>query len=326
MAPRPPTGARTSLPSRIAGGAARAAPYAQGAVAVIGTLLAAREAVDLYNNRGRMASRFQDEVVFPSDLVQSNRDFYISFGFQKYVKRSIVNPAELSYEGTVRLPIPSNLSDTLSQTYGTESLGPMVGAALEGASQGGPATGSATAGEALANFASNVPNVLGGAISGGALKAAQDFSSDEFGRAVSAYTGLAANPYQTILYKNPNFKKHSFTWRLTPKDEDESARIRNLVRIFQYHSSPGISEAGYGLFFSYPSMVMIQLFPQTEFLYKFKPCVVEKVSVNYAASSSPSFFKRTNAPTSVIFSIDLTEIEYWTNKDYENTMLTSNLF
>ena len=72
-----------------------------------------------------------------------------------------------------------------------------------------------------------------------------------------------------------------------------------------------------GLFFTFPSMVIVSLFPSSEFLYRFKPCVIESVDVNYAAGSGPSFFKRSQAPTAVTLSIQMQEIEYWTNNDFE---------
>jgi hypothetical protein len=42
------------------------------------------------------------------------------------------------------------------------------------------------------------------------------------------------------------------------------------------------------------------------------------MSVNFAPNSGPSFFKRTNAPTEIQFSIQLKEIEYWVQSDVEN--------
>jgi hypothetical protein len=48
------------------------------------------------------------------------------------------------------------------------------------------------------------------------------------------------------------------------------------------------------------------------------------VNVNYAAGSNPSFFKKTNAPTAMTLSIQLQEIEYWTNNDYNENAFSDN--
>ena len=80
---------------------------------------------------------------------------------------------------------------------------------------------------------------------------------------------------------------------------------------------PGISGPGTGgVFFSYPEILQIKLFPKDDYLYRFKPCVVDNVSVNYAPNN-PSFYRETGAPTAVQFSVSLQEIEIWTKNDYE---------
>jgi hypothetical protein len=272
------------------------------------------DAVRLYNRRAGMANQFQNQIVFPSDLVQSNRDFYISFNFQEYKKRSINDSPFLRSEGTVRLPLPSNLKDNLNVSYAAEPLGPAVGAALESAIGTGP---SATGEAGLTQGLGRIVGAGASFIEGTAVETIQK-QAPQAAAAASAYSGMAVNPFQTVLFKQPTFKKHNFSWKLMPRDEVESGKIRDLVRKFQFHTSPGVSE-GNGLFFTFPSMVIVSLFPSSEFLYRFKPCVIESVDVNYAAGSGPSFFKRSQAPTAVTLSIQMQEIEYWTNNDFEES-------
>jgi hypothetical protein len=78
---------------------------------------------------------------------------------------------------------------------------------------------------------------------------------------------------------------------------------------------PGKTGAPGGTLLSYPNIANIQLFPNDTFLYKFKPCVIESMSVNFAPANTPSFFKSTNAPVEVQLSLQLKEIEYWLNED-----------
>jgi hypothetical protein len=60
--------------------------------------------------------------------------------------------------------------------------------------------------------------------------------------------------------------------------------------------------------------------PSDEFLYRFKPCVVESINVNFTPGSSPSFFRGTStrapAPTAVNIELRVQEIEIWTKADY----------
>lgn len=299
--------------SRIAPSFARIGiPALQTAAVGVGAAFAFSGARDLYNTRGGMASQFQQETTFPLDLIQGDRNFYSSFKFQMYEKRSINDAPFLRSYGTIRLPLPDNLRDNMTVTYNTASLGPTVGAALEGLA------GQQIAGADIGQTLSNLGNAAANTLIAGLQGAAADLLANRTGaggQAGQAYFGIAVNPYQTVLFEKPEFKTHNFSWKLMPKNEQESEAARNIFRTFQYHMSPGISE-GIGLFFSYPSIVVVSLFPSDEFLYRFKPCVIKSVNVNYAAGSNPSFFKRTEAPTAMTISIQLQEIEYWTNRDF----------
>jgi hypothetical protein len=290
----------------LASRARAASPYIQtaviGAVAV-GAAFAISDAISLYNSRRDMAGQFQNQQEFPNDLTGVT-PFYMSFLFQTYQKRAIKDSPFLRSEGTIRLPIPDALKDTTSVNYGQQNLGQAVGAGLEAAAGASPTAGTV----------GTLFNVASYAAQGAALQAANQLSGD-VGRAVSAYNGITLNPYQTILFEKPNFKTHSFTWKLTPKDANESNTIRNIIRTFQYHMLPGVSD-DVGLFFSFPSMVTVSLFPSSEFLYRFKPCVIENMTVNYSPGSTPSFYRGTGAPTAVTITVNLKEIEYYTNKDF----------
>ena len=81
--------------------------------------------------------------------------------------------------------------------------------------------------------------------------------------------------------------------------------------------SPELSDLG--IFFKYPSIVQPKLFngpKQNEFLYDFKPCVIENMIVNYAPTGVPSFFAGTKAPTEIEFQLFLSEINLWLKEDY----------
>jgi hypothetical protein len=304
----------------------RGAAIGAGTVAaatLVGGVTAVATAASLYNFRQTLANQFQNQLQFPSDLTSPDaggegRNFFMGFSFMKYEKRSINNSPFLRSEGTVRLPIPDGIRDNLSVSYNTASLTPMVGAGLEAVA------GTNPNGATLGSVSRGVVDTLAGRTIG-LLQGAADSSPDgrALGQATQAFLGLAVNPYQTVLFEKPEFKTHNFSWKLMPRSEDESVRAKNIFRTFQFHASPGVA-GGAGLFFTYPSMVIISLHPSSDFLYRFKPCVIKSVNVNYAAGSNPSFFKKTNAPTAMTLSIQLQEIEYWTNNDYNENAFSDN--
>lgn len=316
LAPRIVAGA-TRVASAIRTNPVRSAVGAAGIAAVaVGGTFAITDAASLYNTRTTQAGQFQQQEVFPNDLIQNdaNRNFYMSFKFQAYEKRSINNSPFLRSTGTVRIPIPDNIRDNMSVTYGSTSFGGDATGTAVGAGLESLAGSRQTESSGFLSFVNRARD-LGTDVAKGATVGLLQDTAGRVGQAAQAYFGIAVNPYQTILFEKPEFKSHNFSWKFMPRDESESNTIRNIIRTFQFHMLPGVSK-DIGLFFSYPSMVVVSLFPSSEFMYRFKPCVIESVNVNYAAAGAPSFFKSTSAPTAITMSITLKEIEYWTSKDY----------
>jgi hypothetical protein len=285
---------------------------ALGAGAVAG-FLTGSDLYNLYRNTTGAAQATNQDITFPRDLVSANeeRNAYCRLRFSRYVRRSIREQPRLQVESGMRLPLPTNgLRESQSVSYDTENLGPMIGAAADAATSAFNNSGNQ-------NFFSIV-DALRNTTVGAAAQAYSAANLGGFGNqvrsAISSVTGTSVNPFQTVTFKAPSFKKHSFTWKLVPRNAQESEDIRRIIELFKYHSSPGIS-TGPGVFFSYPEILEIQLFPREEYLYSFKPCVVENVTINYTPNG-PSIYRGTGAPTAVEISIGLQEIEYWTKNDY----------
>jgi hypothetical protein len=260
--------------------------------------------------------------MFPNDLIDpsANRNSYMAIQFVEYQRRSIFNQPFLSALGGVRLPVPNQLAETFNVSYDSSaSANSTVGAAIEGGLQGRNGVGSS--GNVIGSIASAVTGALGG-------KAVQTASAlgTKAGLDVPQALqlgGLAQNPFLTVLFKSPNFRKHTFSWKLMPNNEQESNTAREIIQTFRYNMLPALAPNAGGTLLTYPNMAIINLYPNETLLYKFKPCVVESLTVNYAAGGQPSFFKGTNAPTHIELSISLLEIEYWLKEDIEDNALRS---
>lgn len=272
------------------------------------------------------ANQLNRPITLPRDLLggvgESGgkvRNYYISFKFKKYERRAILEQPFYNTVGTYILPLPKELVDTTSVSYEDVSLGPVVGMTTEAASytasgnlrNAAIAAGGAAAAAGVTAAASQLQE-LAGRLPGGAGAVAQSVAQNA-GNAVRALTGLTPNPFQTTLFKNPNFRTHRFSWRFIPRDEAESVDLRDLIRSFRYHMLPGTIARG--LLFTFPEILEIKLFPDDRFMYKFKPCVLKGMSINYAPNG-PAFYRRTEAPTAVDISLDLQEIEFWTKNDF----------
>jgi hypothetical protein len=268
-------------------------------------LVAAVDAGNLYARSGRFSGLRQEEITFPDDLFRTTGTPYMSMQFSAYRRRSIYEQPSYNSQMKIALPIPDGLIEQTSVSYDKASLGSVAGSVVETVSQGMPTSfrdlgtqlGTVAAGagaSAIQNLATAAPNAL---------------------NALSAISGITANPFQTVLFKSPEFRSHVFRWKFAPETEDETARLRDLINIFKYHSLPGISAAS-GVFFSYPEILEINFRPTDEFLYKFKPCVVESITVNFTPGNGPSFYRSTNGPTGIQVELRVQEIEIWTKADY----------
>jgi len=282
-------------------------------------------------------NNYQGNYIFPNDLISaaSNRNFYITFRFVKYQRRSlgkqsaINNSSAPASTGTIRLPLPKNLRDQMNIHYGHQGLGGLFGAgseALTGMSADNIKKGF---NDIKTSSIENLKNkVIGGAMTVGniAAGAAGDVLrgyNTAYG-AASSLTGLALNPFLTAMFENVNFKEHNFDWILTPKNQKESQDLRKIVQQFKFHSLPGLDtsmQAGGGIFFNYPDIAYVTLNP-SEFLFDMKPCVITNISIDYAPGVAPSFFKSLNAPTAVRLSMTLMEIEIWSQKDFNASNYT----
>ena len=247
---------------------------------------------------------------FPEDLKIDNGSAYIDITFQSYKKNTQTQSQTVTSSGGLRLPLPTQLLDNKSVSYDHPSLGPFLGTAMGAFNK---QNWSSLTNESLSGALLDLAKATG---SGAVAAAASQAGEGALTNASSALTGTAFNPYQTVLFKTPNFRKHSFSWRFIPRNANESTMIKNIVNLFNSNLLPGISTNLGALLFEFPSVLNIQLYPKQDFLYKFKPCVLESVSANFAPAQTPAFYGTTGAPAAVDLKIDLLEIELWTRNDY----------
>jgi len=101
--------------------------------------------------------------------------------------------------------------------------------------------------------------------------------------------------------------------------------IQRIIRILNNASAPGLEWAG--SVFSFPSVVQCAFWPNWSYMFRFKPAVITRVSVNYTPGGTPAFYHEAdtdtgignedNPPESVQITVDLLELEYWLKNDFK---------
>ena len=264
-------------------------------------------------------------LVFPRDLDKFSLS--MSFDFHEYKRRSIFDQPYMKKDSIIRLPVAKSIQDRFAAKWDAEKADPMTGAVIESVLESAQNGSSLTAESLITGFGSAAAATAQGA-SLNVLK--EDtlpglnkvLRSDIKLEQIFQPLGLAINPFLTVMFKEPTFKTHEFSWNLLAKDPEESRIITSIVNEFKWHMLPDIATNSSGTLLNYPSMVQVSFYSNDDFLYRFKPCAITDFSINYAPASTPSFFKGSqNVPTEVKITLKLMEIEYWTKLDFQKDMV-----
>lgn len=145
----------------------------------------------------------------------------------------------------------------------------------------------------------------------------------------SALFGAIFNTFKTITMTQPLYRRHSLEFKMAPKSFQEAQTIQRIV--FQLRKgmtpkrNPGGGTAG-NLILSFPFVYVPYFSPNPKFLYKFKPCVIEKISVNYLGGNSvPAFHRQEGTDPqavtseSLILTLVLLELEFWLDSPQDAT-------
>lgn len=238
------------------------------------------------------------DLVYPRDL----DTMFIKFAFKEYERPAPHKQGKFEPTDSVFLPIPRNLEEKHDVNIRSSFPLGIAGAVYDSLFNGATTSVTAAAVGAIYNFADN-------------------FINNELMAIAEQATGAITNPNLSVVFEGPTLRKHRFEWLLAPNNKQESETIRALINRFRKAALPNFI-ADTTSVLSYPEMCQVSLHPwsddaENNHLYKFKTCLIESVSVNYSPDS-PVFFPEDsgNAPAFILFSVILSEIEYFTASDY----------
>lgn len=249
---------------------------------------------------------------------------------QSSLARGLKVQATERTDAEIVLPLPPNLSTAYGADYtntefgfGGQAFASILGTAdskgLEAAGKEvydltvGKVVDAFQAAETTGGGVAKSLGVVGGVIEDFAKRSALDFGP------VSAGVGKANNPYQAIVYNNPEFRQHSFSYSLLARNKKESDQISEIIREFKKAMHPEFADGG--LVFKYPRVFEIEYVAgvrNNENIFRVGICALRSFSVDYHGEGTPSYFDITNpAPTNVKINMSFQELNILTREDFE---------
>ncbi len=150
-------------------------------------------------------------------------------------------------------------------------------------------------------------------------------------QAITRVSGAVRNPNLELLFKGPALRNFSFTIRLTPRDPDESKRVRMIIRALKQHSAvkrnPQVfSNDAYNrdsnFLLGTPDVFKLRYIKaktqkDIKGLNKFKTCALNSISVDYTGEVGRfAAYEEDSQPVTTIISLSFTELAPIYDQDY----------
>ena len=236
-------------------------------------------------------------------------------------------------EDTIFLPIPSNIQDGNSVSFGPGSMDGFTAQALN------YAMGLMN----LDNY-KNAPQFLTEQVFNGALETFASGKAREFfirnlatqaanipfggnltaSQLLARQTGQVLNPNMELLFEGVNLRSFKFSFKLTPRSGKEATAVKKIIRKLKESMAP----AGDGTYFLQTPKIFELTYMKGSgehpFLHKFKQCALTDMSVNYTGEGTYATygdFANPNAegvgtPVSMIMDLSFKELEPIYRGDY----------
>ena len=136
---------------------------------------------------------------------------------------------------------------------------------------------------------------------------------------IQATARIAPNPRKQLLFREPVSRKFEFVFNFSPRNEEESVRVYEIIQTFKKHAYPALNNTiGQGAFYTFPAEFEIQyqmLLPGTygdeivenNWINRIGRCGLREINVDYASSGSFSTFPN-GAPTNMTMSLTFEEL------------------
>ena len=233
----------------------------------------------------------------------------------------------LSKGGVILLPIPSNVTDSNSVSYNGGAMNSVAATALVGSEEimkgglGGLVDGSATK---ILNRtvnegggSTNIKNLLQKQL---AINAVNIFGANvSLDQVIARSQGKIFNPNMELLFDGVKLRSFNFSFKLTPRDKNESTQIKYIIRSLKKNMAAKTVEQG-NLYLKTPNVFELSYMRGNAlhpFLNKFKQAALTDIKVNYTAENVYATYDD-STPISMILDLSFQEIQPIYEGDYDN--------
>ena len=237
----------------------------------------------------------------------------------------------------IELPIPQELTDSNSVTWGEDRINALEMAALEVA-QGVMATeGVGENAAQLANAAvtalntgisipgldSDTQGAVRAAISGAAIGAIGSNVSSK--SVIARSTGQIMNNNLELLFQGVNLRSFPFTITFSPRDDRESRMVKDIIRRLKQSMAPKVGDkaagAAGGIFLKSPDVFQLKYLKDGTdhpFLNSFKLAALTGMTVNYTNAGTYTTYED-GTPVNLRMSLTFKELNPIYAEDYMQT-------
>ena len=231
----------------------------------------------------------------------------------------------------VELPIPQDVNDSNTVTWGDDSLNILQLAGLAAAQQAlenpkkafDEAKNFLTGGivDAMGGIQEDTKSAITAAISGKAIDALGGNVS--MNSAIGRAEGMALNSNLELLFDSVNLRTFPFTINFSPRTRQESTMVKHIIRAFKSSmaAKKGTSEQGQGgIFLRAPDVFQLRYLHRGKdhpFLNSFKHCALTGMSVNYTGAGTFASYSD-GTPVNIKMSLTFKELNPIYFEDYDS--------
>ena len=232
----------------------------------------------------------------------------------------------------VELPIPQDVNDNNSVTWGDDSMNILQLAGLAAAQKVGTQSAGQSFDEAKELLSKGIIGNAGLQDEGlkqGIVAAITGRAFDQMGANVNANsalgraTGMVLNSNLELLFNSANLRSFPFSINFSPRTPDEAQTVKHIIRAFKSSmaAKKGTSDVGQGgIFLRAPDVFQLRYLHRGKdhpFLNSFKHMALTGMQVNYTGAGTFASYED-GTPVNMKMSLTFKELNPVYHEDYDN--------